>query len=598
MATPVYSISQQPISSLLSWVRAGEIAIPEIQRPFVWKATQVRDLLDSLYKGFPVGYLITWRNPNVRLKDGTVSQGKRILIDGQQRITALMTSLLQEEVLDRDYNHVRFQIAFNPHDRTFEVHNPAIEKNPVWIKDISVLFTEGFSTYSFVSKYCEMNPKSDPDEINRIITDLRNITNNQIGVIELDPSLEIDIVTEIFVRVNSGGVKLGQADFAMSKIAVNETYDGHTLRKAIDYFCHMAIKPSFYDTITKRDPEFTHTDYFQTMKWLKRTNNDLYSPEYTDLLRVTFTSEFRRGRMQSLVALLSGRNFEARTYEDEIIRDTFDRLRKSVLDFMNESHFLRFVMIIKSTGHISSSMITAQNALNFAYILYLTLRKEKVDNSIIEKAVKRWFMMSVLTTRYSGSAETQIDLDIQRMEETNHLEFIDSEIDRELLDSFWTIILPDRLATSNHKSPYFQGYVAAQVIMKDRGFLSQGIRVDDLLKAKSDLHHIFPRSLLKARGFTEKEYNQVANFAVIQSEINIAIGNAEPRTYFQAILEQASGGQRKYGNISDLDDLRNNYRENCIPDAMEKMTLDDYESFLQARRQLMAQKIRALFESL
>ena len=598
MAIPVYSISQQPISSLLSWVRAGEVAIPEIQRPFVWKAAQVRDLLDSLYKGFPVGYLITWRNPNVRLKDGSVSQGKRILIDGQQRITALMTALLQESVLDQSYNRVRFQIAFNPHEKIFEVYNSAINKNPIWIKDISVLFTEGFSTFSFVREYCLLNPTADPDEVNIIISDLRNITNNQIGVIDLEPSLEIDIVTEIFVRVNSGGVKLGQADFAMSKIAVNETYGGHVLRKAIDYFCHMAVKPSFYDTITHNDPEFTHTDYFRKMSWLKNEISDLYDPDYTDMLRVTFASEFRRGRMESLVALLSGRNFETRTYEEEIMRDTFERLNKSVLDFMNESHFQRFIMIIKSTGHISSSMISARNALNFAYILYLTLRKEKVDNAIIERTVKRWFLMSVLTNRYSGSAETQIDLDIKRMEDMNRLDFIEGEINRQLPDSFWVITLPERLTTSNHKSPYFQSYLAAQVVMKDRGFLSQGIYVYDLLLNKSDLHHIFPRSLLKARGHSDKHYNQVANLVVIQSEINIGIGNTQPHLYFQAMLEQVSGGQRKHGNITSSSDLANNYHENCIPDNVEQYTLDDYETFLQIRRQLMASKIRMLFENI
>ena len=114
MATQRYSVTPHAIETLLTWVKTKEIAIPEIQRPFVWEATKVRNLLDSLYQGYPVGYLIAWRNPTVKLKDGTPSAGKRILIDGQQRVTALRAALLGEEVLNKDYETVRITIAFHP----------------------------------------------------------------------------------------------------------------------------------------------------------------------------------------------------------------------------------------------------------------------------------------------------------------------------------------------------------------------------------------------------------------------------------------------------------------------------------------------------
>ena len=123
-----YSVTQHPIETLLTWVKSGEIAIPEIQRPFVWDATKVRNLMDSLYSGFPIGYLIAWRNPNVKLKDGSSASGKRILIDGQQRVTALMAALLGQEVMTQDYEKVRIRIAFRPQDEKFEVLNPLSKK--------------------------------------------------------------------------------------------------------------------------------------------------------------------------------------------------------------------------------------------------------------------------------------------------------------------------------------------------------------------------------------------------------------------------------------------------------------------------------------
>lgn len=116
-----YTVLQQPVETLLSWIKSGEIAIPEIQRPFVWKSSKVRDLIDSLYMGYPVGYIITWRNPDIRLRNGELSQGKRIIIDGQQRITALTASIIGHRVLNAEYKEVNIRIAYHPVEEKFEV---------------------------------------------------------------------------------------------------------------------------------------------------------------------------------------------------------------------------------------------------------------------------------------------------------------------------------------------------------------------------------------------------------------------------------------------------------------------------------------------
>ena len=135
-----YSVNQHPIQTLLTWIESDEIAIPGIQRPFVWNAAKVRDFVDSLYFGYPVGYLIAWRNPSVRLKDGTESAGKRILIDGQQRVSALLAALLGRLIVDKKHRSARIAIAFHAGEQRFEVANPAIRKNPAWIADIAELF--------------------------------------------------------------------------------------------------------------------------------------------------------------------------------------------------------------------------------------------------------------------------------------------------------------------------------------------------------------------------------------------------------------------------------------------------------------------------
>ena len=598
MGAQLYSVTPHPIDTLLTWVKSGEIAIPEIQRPFVWDATKVRNLLDSLYRGYPVGYLILWRNPTIKLKDGTSSAGKRILIDGQQRMTALMAALLGYEVLTKDYETVRIRIAFNPKESKFEVTNPAIQKDPVWIPDISDIFSPNAKLLQITRKYCSENPGIDEDILFGTLEQLRKIVNNHVGVIELADDLDIDTVTEIFIRVNSAGAELSQADFAMSKISVNEKFGGNQLRKAIDYFCHLSVAPEFYSRIEKHDPSFASSEFFPKMAWLKDVNDDLYDPSYTDMLRVAFSSEFKRGRLQDLVALLSGRNFETKQYEESIAESSFASLKHGILNFMNKTNYDRFTMILRSAGFVTSSLIGGQNSVNFAYILFLRARADGVPADDIEHIVRRWFVMSMLTGRYSGSPETAIDLDIRQLEANGIVSYSSALFAAVLSDSFWSSLLPQQMDTSSGISPYFLVYQAAQVKLKDKGFLSRDITVTDLLLNRADVHHIFPRKYLKDRGLSRGQYNQIANYALAQSEINIAVGAKPPKDYFGELLEQSQGGKKKYGGITNFDDLKENLRVHCIPENIFNHLADDYDTFLQERRKLMAAKLKDYFYTL
>jgi hypothetical protein len=590
MATQRYTVTPHPIETLLTWVKSGEIAIPEIQRPFVWEATKVRNLLDSLYRGYPVGYLIAWRNPTVKLKDGSKSEGKRVLIDGQQRVTALMAALLGQQVVTKDYEKLHIRIAFHPLEQRFEVSNPAIAKNTQWITDVADVFAAGASLFALVNAYCQRNPEANQDAIFHVIEKLRKITNNHVGVIELDGDLDIETVTEIFIRVNSAGAELSQADFAMSKIASNEKFGGNTLRKAIDYFCHLAVAPDFYGKIKENDTAFAGTEFFQMMAWLRNESDDIYDPSYTDMLRVAFTSEFKRGKLEDLVALLSGRNFETKQFEEAIAESSFARLKAGVLNFINETHFKRFIMIIRSAGFVDASLIGSQNALNFAYILYLTLRAQGKPATDIESGVRKWIVMSMLTGRYSGSPESTFDYDIKQMHAQGFDSFANTTFAGELSEAFWTTMLPQEMDTSVASSPYFRVFQAAQVKLGDKGFLSRDITIRDLILNKCDVHHVFPRNHLKKQGLQRGRYNQIANYVLAQSEINISIGDKAPSVYFPELLSQCDGGRRKYGGITSTEDLKSNLSMNCIPETIFNGAADDYDSFLEQRRRLMAKK--------
>ncbi len=599
MSTQRYSVTPHPIDTLLAWVKSGEIAIPEIQRPFVWEATKVRNLLDSLFQGYPVGYLIAWRNPTVKLKDGTSAAGKRILIDGQQRVTALMAALLGREVLTKEYATVRIRIAFHPQENRFEVTNPAIAKDAEWIPDVAEVFAPSASIFQLVSGYCAKNPQISQDAIFASIERLRKIINNHVGIIELADDLDIETVTEIFIRVNSAGASLSQADFAMSKIAVNETYGGNLLRKAIDYFCHLAVAPEFLPRIEKADTEFAESEFLPQMRWLKDVNDDLYDPTYTDMLRVAFTSEFGRGKLQDLVALLSGRNFVTKQYEEAIAEASFGRLKQGILAFVKKAHFDRITMIIRSAGFVTSDLIGGRNAVNFAYILYLRGRAESMHPDDIERLVRRWYAMSVLRGRYSGNPETTFDFDIRQIETRGLAAYAASVIENEAPDSFWTGMLPQIMDTSSARSPYFLCFKAAQAKLGDKGFLSRDITVRDLLLNRSDVHHVYPKKHLKdGLGLPRGRYNQIANFVLAQSEINIGIGAKPPEVYFAELAEQANGGTKKYGGIDNLPELEENLRVSCLPAAMLAGEIPAYDDFLEQRRRRMALRIKEWFDTL
>ena len=593
-----YSVNQHLIENILSWVSTGEIAIPEIQRPFVWDSSKVRDLMDSLYQGYPIGYLISWQNPNVRLKDGSISKGKKILIDGQQRVTALTAAILGEYVINQTYQRVKIKIAFNPIEERFEVQNPAILKDKTWLHDIAETINGKIDLFEVADNYFVLNPEVDKKQVRNAFSTLINIPKKQIGLIELSHDLDIETVTEIFIRINSKGVVLSQADFVMSKIASNTEYKGNELRKAIDYFCHLAITPDFYKHIVDNDQEFAKTDFFQKMQWLKIENEDLYDPDYNDLIRVAFTSQFNRGRLSDLVNLLSGRNFETRTFEDTIAEQSFATLKTGVNNFINETNFKRFLMIIKSAGFISPKQIRSQNAINFAYIVYLKLKELEVNSVSIESYVRRWLVYSILTGRYSGSPESAFDFDIKQISQKPFDVYLKEKEEGELSDAFWNASLPQSLDSSVASSPYFHVFLAAQVKANDKGFLSKDILVSDLVSLRGDIHHLFPKDYLKKNGLDRSKYNQIANYVYMQSEINIKVGNKPPKDYFEIITKQMFENNRQVSGLSTEQEILANLKINCVPTEIMQMTIDDYLDFLTLRRRLMANKIKEYYFSL
>lgn len=597
------------IKGILGLIEAKDIAIPEIQRPFVWKNSQVRDLIDSLYKGYPTGYIILWKNPNVKLKDGTISSGKKIIIDGQQRITALMTAIVAQKIFNNEFKETRVKIAFNPFaaldyqngDREaeiFAVQTPAHLKSKHWIPDIADVFNTKFSSWTFIPQYIEQNPEMNGDNLQSVLNQLKGIESTQIGVIELSEKLDLDVVTDIFIRINSKGTPLSQGDFVMSKMAADENHGGNTLRKLIDYFSHLSVVPTYYEYIKNNDAIFAATPYLQKLAWLKDDKETIYDPGCDDVIRVAFMHKLKRAKLANLVQLLTGRDFETREFKDDIVEDTFKKMYEGVLNVVNQHNFTQFMIAIKSAGFISEKMVNSNMAMDFAYTIHLLLQESDVPVAERKRIVQKWYVLSVLTGRYSSSPESAFARDIRQITEQGVSAMLKSIEDATLSENFWNVAVPQDLTMTSTNNPTYLVYLAAQVYFNDISLLSTNITVRELIKLGGDVHHVFPKQYLINNHYAKNQYNQDGNYAYLDRPVNESIGKKAPKEYFNIALKQCKTKEAVCGSIIDEDLLQKNLADNCIPNNVFDMGHEEYESFLEQRRILMAEKIRKYYLSL
>lgn len=595
------------ISQILGLIEANDIAIPEIQRPFVWRKSQVRDLMDSLYKGYPTGYIIIWKNPSVKLKNGTFSEGKKVLIDGQQRITALMTAIAGKTIVFDDYSEGRIKIAFdpfaaisgNPDAELFAVQTPAHLKSKRWIPDIAEIFKPDFGSFKFIRQYVSDNPDMDEENLNTILDGLRNLQHCNIGVIELDASLDIDIVTDIFIRINSKGTALSQGDFVMSKIASDEIHGGNTLRKVVDYFAHLCKDGTFYNKIKEKDQDFVSSGHLNKLEWLKDDKETVYDPECDDVLRVAFMHRCKRAKLADLVAMLSGRDFETREFKEEIVESTYQELEAGVNNVINGYNFSQFMLAIRSAGFTSKKLVNSVMAIDFAYAVYLLLQESReVPVDEIKSLVQRWYVLSVLTGRYSASPESSFAKDIRAIGENGVKATLKAIEDATLFDNFWDIQLNQNLTFASSINPTYQVFLAAQNFFKKDSLLSH-ISVGELVNLGGDIHHIFPKQYLVDNGYDKHEYNQVANYAYLDTPLNIKIGKKAPKVYLNEALEVIRNAQdTSFKSIKSEDEFYQNLKDNCIPIEILDMDHSSYQVFLELRRSNMTELIKKYYYSL
>lgn len=575
MATLFKEVSYN-LAILIQQIDMGIIGLPDIQRPFVWPDTKVRDLFDSMYKGYPVGYFLFWANANVEHTKGIGTSAKQkhpnlLIVDGQQRLTSLYAVIKGQEIIRENYTKATIVIAFNPLEAKFEIPDASIRKNPRYFQNISQIWQPNINIIKVINEFLQNLKKSveltdeEEENIQNAFMQLKNLESYPFSALELSTNITEEQVADVFVRINSQGRALNQADFILTLMSVFWE-EG---RKDLEEFCRLCRMPS---------------------KDAASPFNYLIDPDPDQMLRVSVGLAFRRARLQYVYSILRGKDLETGHFSTERRDNQFEVLKLAQAKSLNIQNWHEFIKAVKQAGFARQDYISSKNNLLYAYIFFLIGREDfKMDLYELKKLIGKWFFMSSITGRYTGSPETVMEMDLARLRGlTTADEFqkvLDDIIVSQLTNDFWEITLPMDLSTSSSTSPSLYAYYAALYVLGANGLFSK-LKVSDLLqeglrskKSALERHHLFPKAWLQRNGVTEqRETNQIANFALVEWSDNISISDTAPADYLPEYLNRLSA-----------DEKQKMYYWHALPENWEQMKFDD---FLVERRKRIAQVVK------
>lgn len=582
MSETVFKQVNYDLNSLVKYIELGEIGLPDIQRPFVWKNAKVRDLFDSMYKGYPVGYLLFWQNgfsSDARAigMDSKQKSPRLLIVDGQQRLTSLFAVVKRIPVLRENYGSELIHISFNPLLEKFEVADAAIRRDKSYIPDISILWSKETDLFEVVDRYFselkdsrEIN-NNEEKQIKKAISKLQSLLSFPFTALELSANISEEDVADVFVRINSKGTPLNQADFILTLMSV--FWDEG--RAQLEQFCRDARKPSQ----GKPSP----FNYF-------------IQPAPDQLLRVSVGLGFKRARLKYVYSLLRGKDLETEQFSDERRTEQFEVLKKAQERVNNLQYWHDFMNCIRLAGFRSSSMISSQNNLLFSYVLYLMGRTEYgIEEFRLRRGIARWFFMSSLTGRFTGSPESAMEFDLARFREVKDadgfMNILKIACELAMTEDYWKIALPNDLATSSPRSPSLFAYNAALVLLDARALFSQ-LNISELLDPVShgvrgavERHHLFPKGYLRTLGITDlRETNQIANYALVEWNDNMKIIDQSPIEYVPGMASRFK-----------KEELSRMYHWHALPENWEQI---NYREFLEQRRELIAKIIQEGYRTL
>lgn len=592
MATIFKTVPWQ-VEQLVAGVQTGSISLPDLQRPFVWPATKVRDLFDSMYKGYPVGELMFWDVPGegeARAISGTAGiTAAHQIVDGQQRLTSLYAAMKGLPVQDEDYRPKSITISFNPFAKKFEVRTPALARSAQWVENIADVFTSSVDAHSvFVDRLeasgQELSRAEERDLLNVFIS-LDALKHYVFQVVHIQKDVEKRTVADIFVRINSEGVNLKAYDYILTWLSVFWP-EG---RDAIEDFARSSrVTPERASEIAGRKITWT-------------PKNPFLAVETGHVVRAMVAVGQNRAKLIDAYANLQAKDRTTGQVDSERQVRELELLKAALPIVTDPINWTEFIRAIQTAGFRSQKNITSTMNVVSSYVIFLLGRTRfGVELTRLRTLVAQWVFMSQLTARYTGSAESQLQKDLDRFSElaagdADGFERIVREtITTTLTNDYWEFNVPQDLVTSGAAlSPVYQCYLAALNVLDAEMFMIRmKVRewMDPALPATKGLegHHLFPRAYQEREfGITDtKRINQAANFAPTDWKTNQIITDRAPAEYWSELVKERSYGE---------DWLERQRYWHALPSGWESM---GYDEFLTQRRKLIAAVVRDGFSAL
>ncbi|MFQ5538450.1 MAG: DUF262 domain-containing protein [Gemmatimonadota bacterium] len=479
------------LDTILDQIDMGAIALPEFQRGYVWTRPQVRALMDSLYQGHPVGGLLVWatapESAATRGGDGLTPGVVRLLLDGQQRITSLYGIVRGEPPRFFDGNKNAFlDLWFHLEDETFEFYGPVkMKQDPHWIS-VTELMQRGVGDFfQRVSENSEL-----ADNIPLYMERMNRITAVRQRVFHIEeitgPDKTVDVVVDIFNRVNSGGTKLSKGDLALAKICA-EWSDARS-------------------EMQERLAKWKEWGFHFRLDWFLRTINTTVTGEalFTALKDVT-PEQFRHG---------------------------LERAEKHVDYLLN---------LIGSRLGLDHDRVLGSRYAFPLLARYLEQREGKIPDAQERDRLLFWYVHTMLWGRYAGSTESVLNQDLAVIEENEGaLDRLIGLLRQQRGDL--TIHPNDFLGWSRGARFYPLLYMLSRVFgARDWG---TGVEIKQMLLGKLSglqLHHIFPKARLYEAGYPKAMVNSLANFTFLTQETNLAISDRDPHEYLPEIEKNFPG---------------------------------------------------------
>jgi hypothetical protein len=540
-----------------------------------------------MYRGYPVGHLLFWESgaePGARQigTNGKQLAPRLLIVDGPQRLTALFAVMKQRQVIDKNYVSRRLNIAFRPVDGTFAVADATTERNPAFLQDVGEIWAR--PTFQVITDFLGRLREADgldaeaEELIPVALQRLESLKTYPFTALVLGADVDEEKVAEVFVRVNSLGKTLNQADFILTLMSV--FWDEG--RAALEQWSRDSRAPG--------DP----------------AHNAYLSPDPDQLLRVAVALGFRRGRLEDAYGVLRGRDPATGKVSPELRDEQFARLGAAQAKVLDKEVWKEFLQCLLRSGHRSSATISSNLAILYSYSMYLIGKHDYgVKPKQLREVMARWLFMSSLTARYSASPESAVAADLASLpagsDADAFVKRLDAMIAQRLTSDYWTITLPGELARSASRSPTLFAYIAALNILDARVLFSR-MRTSELLdpalagsKVKVQRHHLFPRKHLEGLGITDlKQINQIANLAVLEWHDNLSISATDPTEYWPIYLDALRAPADGMAPFTETE-IEQMVHLHALPDDWPNMP---YEEFLEERRRLMAAVVREAYERL